>query len=171
MRIKGLETSKNLLRLTGDYVESENSSCSDEEKKQDGVDQPHVSDFTHFEEFKVVELTELPTDYNLVEEVQDQEDTEQLAKLLREENFEATEDDRPSICSETIDDAISEQMRLQKLLERQQRILMAAKLLPDLSDFGDRSWTRSQASEALIEDVLSMSIFKQFLISQDHVAL
>ena len=82
-------------------------------------------------------------------------------------------EDRQSISSEHIDDALAEQMRLQKLLERQQRILKASNLLPDIStcySTGNNS-LKSHASEVLIEDILNLSIFKQFLINQEHVAL
>ena len=48
-------------------------------------------------------------------------------------DHEETQTDEPSVTSEVLDDAIAEQMRLQKLLERQQRILKASKLMPDLN--------------------------------------
>ena len=69
MRIKGLETSKNLLKLTGEYVSS--SESSDEEQKA-GVGNSRRHSKSH-EESKSAALTELPEDYDLVEEVRDEE--------------------------------------------------------------------------------------------------
>ena len=71
-----------------------------------------------FEELKEAALTELPEDYDWVEEVRDEE-FEQLTKLLQEDQEEELTEDRQSITSEYFDDAVAEQIRLQKLLERQ----------------------------------------------------
>ena len=68
MKIKGLETSKNLLRLTGEYVSSDEGN-SDEDCKEGGAASMHGG----FEESKEAALTELPEDYDLVEEVRDEE--------------------------------------------------------------------------------------------------
>ena len=64
--------------------------------------------------------------------------------------------------SDVVDDAMAEQVRLQKLLERQQRILMASKLMPELTagSFARAGGGSGVASQALIEDVLNLSIFK-----------
>ena len=43
--------------------------------------------------------------------------------------------------------------------------------MPELSFAGKGQASRNAASEALIEDVLNLSIFKQFLINQEHVSL
>ena len=62
------------------------------------------------------------------------------------------------------------------MLERQQRILKQSKLFSDLAMIGgqrgglDRS-AANQACEALVEDLLNLSIFRQFLINQDHLTL
>lgn len=79
--------------------------------------------------------------------------------------------DEPSVTSEVLDDALAEQMRLHKLLERQQRILKASKLMPDLAACSGNRKQGGAASEALIEDILNLTVFKQFLINQEHVAL
>ena len=61
-------------------------------------------------------------------------------------------------------------MRLQKLLERQQRILKASNLMNDITGWNSKKSLKSQASETLLEDVLNLSIFKQFLINQEHAS-
>ena len=79
MSFKGLETSKNLLRLTGEYVsssDSDNSSGNEEQKLGSGTRSKsrknHLANLA--EETKGGEaaaLTELPEDYDLVEEIHD----------------------------------------------------------------------------------------------------
>ena len=71
---------------------------------------------------------------------------------------------------------MAEQQRLRLMLERQQRILKQSKLFNDFAVVGnqkggpDRS-AANQACEALVEDVLNLSIFRQFLINQEHHTL
>ena len=68
MRIKGLETSKNLLKLIDAYESSDEGSNIEECKIGDFNSQ----NMQHFEE-KKGELTELPADYDLIEEVKDED--------------------------------------------------------------------------------------------------
>ena len=112
MSFKGLETSKKLLKLTGEYVSSSDSENPNEEEKL-GSGANSKRKLSSFEESKGGEasLTELPEDYDLVEEVQDEE-CEQLTKLLQEDQEEERTEDRQSISSEVVDDALAEQMRL-----------------------------------------------------------
>ena len=67
------------------------------------------------EESKAAVLTELPENYDQVEEVHDVEETEQLTRLLSDEQlastFVATDEDR-SVTSEFVDDAMAEQVRV-----------------------------------------------------------
>ena len=67
------------------------------------------------EESKAAVLTELPDNYDQVEEVHDVEETEQLTRLLSDEQlastFVATDEDR-SVTSEFVDDAMAEQDRI-----------------------------------------------------------
>ena len=67
MRVKGLETSKNLLKLIDEYESSDDcENIEDEECKAIDLD------INQFEE-KKGGLTELPADYDLVEEVKDED--------------------------------------------------------------------------------------------------
>ena len=77
MKIKGLETSKNLLKLTGEYISSEDEEDDlGEESKTGPANQNKTAAGAldqQFEESKAASLTELPEDYDLVEEVPDEE--------------------------------------------------------------------------------------------------
>ena len=111
---KGLECSKKLLKLVDAY---ESSGEEEEECKQIHPEGPGHQPHDNLEEVKAAELTQLPDDYDLVEEVRDEEDD--CAKLLQEvRDHESSRDDEPSVTSEALDDVLAEQMRLQKLLER-----------------------------------------------------
>ena len=43
--------------------------------------------------------------------------------------------------------------------------------MTDITGWNSNRAFKSQASESLLEEVLNLSIFKQFLINQEHVAL
>ena len=103
MRIKGLETSKNLLRLLGENVSSSSSDSDCEEQKA-------MSYITTGEDpAKQVGMTELPEGYDLVEEVLDEE--EALSKLISDLQS-PSDDDARSVSTEVLDDAVADQMRL-----------------------------------------------------------
>ena len=134
MIFKGIDTSKNLLKLIDDnYISSESEIEECKIAGQEVITAP----LGFVEDSKEAVLIQLPEDYNLVEEVQDEEE-DCAVRILQDVHDYAAADvensrEEPSVTSEVLDDALAEQMRLQKLLERQQRILKASKLIPDLA--------------------------------------